>query len=365
MKKQILPFILLLCLPISAQEIIKNSNKPNNKTAGRIVKLEEVLRIEEEGKNIIFRYPYDLQIGPDNGIYFYDSFQLYKFDSKGNFVCKFLKFGQGPGDTQGRTRFTFLNDSLIVQAGVPPKILTYDLEGKYIDEVKTEIPYVYTNFFNLGRKLMGFLERIDESVVFKEGYFNMPIYLYEVNIESNKQKLITTFPIKHYIKHGSWWQQAFPVFTFNGIDSFFIVHTEDYQIKEVNLSKNIVERIITRKYDRVKYVPSEEILKRLKKHPNAARPPLQTFVQDIRYITLIDENLWVLTSASDDEGRPLIDVFDKSGNYINKFYLDFPDTLAPHRFNMSNIVINSGYVFTIDQGTDDFYSIAKYKIVDD
>ena len=85
MKIQILPLVLLLCLPIGSQQVVENSDMPTNKNASRIVKLEEVLRIKENGKDIIFSYPYDLQIGPDNGIYFYDSWQLYKFDSEGNF----------------------------------------------------------------------------------------------------------------------------------------------------------------------------------------------------------------------------------------------------------------------------------------
>jgi hypothetical protein len=364
MRNQIFPLILLLCLPIGSQQVIENSDTPTNKNAGRVVKLEEVLRIEEDGKDIIFSYPYDLQIGPDNGIYFYDSWQLHKFDSKGNFVCKFLKFGQGPGEVERRTRFTFLNNKVIVQAGVPPKIITYDLEGKFLDEIKTEIPRAYTHFICPDGRLMGFQEEIDENVIHKKGYFDMPLNLYEVHLKTNGQKNIYSFPIKYYVKPGMWWEQVVPIFSFKDSDSLFIVYTEEYQIKEISLAENSIKRIIEREYDRVKYVPSERYLKTIARNPDAG-PPMREFVQDIRYMTVIDENLWVLTSTKDAEGRFLIDIYDMLGNYIDNFYLDFPDTLAPHRFNMSNIVISSDFVFTVDQGTDDFYSIAKYKIIGD
>jgi len=364
MKIQILPLVLLLCLPISSQQVVENSDMPTNKNASRIVKLEEVLRIKENGKDIIFSYPYDLQIGPDNGIYFYDSWQLYKFDSNGNFVHKFLSFGQGPGEVERRTRFAFLNDNVIVQAGVPPKILTYDLEGKYIDEIKTEIPRAYTHFISSDGKLMGFLKEFVEEVIQKEGYFDMPLNLYEVHLEANEQKIIYSFPIKYYVRPGMWWERGFPVFAFKDSDSLFIVHTEEYQIKQINLAEKRIERVINRKYNRIKFVPSEEELQRIAKYPNAARPPMYKFAQDIRYINVVDENLWVLTSTKDAEGRPLVDIYDMSGNYIDNFYLNFPKTLVPHKFNMSSIVIKGEYVFTVDQGTDDFYSVAKYKIVD-
>lgn len=355
-------FAIITCF---AQQIVQNSDKLTSKTAGRIVMLEEVLRIKEDGKDIIFSYPYDLQIGPDDGIYFYDNWQLHKFDSEGNFVCKILKFGQGPGEIINRTRYTFWDKKIIVQAGVPPKILTYDLDGKYIDEMKTEIPRAYLHFINLDGKLMGFLPEIDESVIHKEGYFDMPLHLYKVELKANSQTIAYSFPIKHYVKPGMWWQRAVPVFAISGSDSIYIVHTEDYQIREVNLNKRTIERIITRKYDRVKYVPSEELLKRIARYPDAGRPPMREFVQDIRFMTIKDDNLWAITSTSDEEGRTLIDVFDMSGTYIDKFYLEFPDSLATHRFNMSNIAINRDFIFTVDQGIDDFYSIAKYKIVDD
>ena len=147
-------------------------------------------------------------------------------------------------------------------------------------------------------------------------------------------------------------------------DSIYIVHTEEYQIKNINLADKNIRRLIKRKYNRVEYIPSEEYLKRIAQNPNALRPPMRKFVQDIRYMNVVGENLWVLTSTKDPEGRSLIDIYDMSGNYIDNFFLSFPKTLAPHRFSMSNIVISGGYVFSVDQGTDDFYSIAKYKIVD-
>ena len=365
MKVPILPLMLLLYWSIGPQHVIENPGKPTSQTAGRIVGLKEVLRIEEDGKDIIFNSPYGLRIGPDEGIYFYDSGQLYKYDSEGNFVCTFLKFGQGPGEVERWTVFTFLNDQVIVQAGAPPKILTYDLEGNFINEIKTDMPHAYTHFICPGKTLLGFQKDIDENIIpKKEGYYDMPLNLYEVRLDEDDQRKIHSFPIKYFVRPGMWWEQIAPAFAFQDADTLYIAHTEEYQIKHVDLAAKRTERIIKREYDRVKYLPSKEYLERIRRNPRSS-PPVRKYVQDIRYLAVVDEDLWVLTSAKDTAGRPLIDIFDEAGGYIDNFYLDFPETSAPNRLGMGSIIIIKDYVFSVDQGLDDFYSIAKYQIIDD
>ena len=128
MKKLIILILLLLTSSlISAQEIIENPKKPLNKNAGQIVQLEEVMRIRDNGNKVIFRGPYDLKIGPDNGIYFYDNWMLHKFDEKGRFVFKIVQQGQGPAEANNRTYYFFFNDEIQVYAKSPPKIMRFNI----------------------------------------------------------------------------------------------------------------------------------------------------------------------------------------------------------------------------------------------
>jgi len=367
MKKASFLTFLTLCFLIFVhpQTTIENLDDPQNKKAGRIVRLEEVFRIKDNGRDIIFRFPTDLKIGPKGGIYFYDNGILHKFDSRGNFLFTVLKIGEGPAEVMTRTQCAFLKNNIIVQAGTPPKILIYDLDGKLIDEMRTETPHAYRHFIGIDDRLMGFLEEADRSVLGSEGYFDFPLNLYEVFIDSNQQELIASFPVKHYVKLGGWWAQASPVFAFKSPDTLLIVHTEDYKISVYDIKRNVEEKIIRRDYKRVKYVPSKEYLERIAKAPPKANiAPIPKFEQDIRYMALIKEDLWVLTSTRDEKGRHLIDVFDAEGIYVDNFYLEFPNTVRPHRFSMRNVVITGKFIFSIDTDTDDFCSIAKYKIID-
>ena len=74
-KKSVLLFSFLLIFNsvFFAQEIIENPKKPLNKNAGRIVRLKEIMRIRDDGVEVIFRAPYGLQIGHNGSIYFYDN----------------------------------------------------------------------------------------------------------------------------------------------------------------------------------------------------------------------------------------------------------------------------------------------------
>jgi len=55
-----------------AQTRVDNPARPLAKNAGRIVKLEEVVRIRDDGESAVFRSPQDLTLGTDGSLYFLD-----------------------------------------------------------------------------------------------------------------------------------------------------------------------------------------------------------------------------------------------------------------------------------------------------
>ena len=89
-------FIFFFIIPISSQTIIDNPEKPLSENAGRIVRLEEVLQIEDSGDAFYFQAPYNLKIGPGGSIFVQDTGQLLQFDREGRFIRNFYKKGQGP-----------------------------------------------------------------------------------------------------------------------------------------------------------------------------------------------------------------------------------------------------------------------------
>ena len=114
----ILAFIFIFSSLFLAQAVIENPKKPLNKDAGRIVNLKEMMRIRDDGVEIIFRAPYDLRIGHDGSIYFYDVYKLYKFSSEGRLVFKLIKHGQGPGEAIQSTSYLLTKNEIIIQANL-------------------------------------------------------------------------------------------------------------------------------------------------------------------------------------------------------------------------------------------------------
>ena len=80
------------------QTVVENPKQPSNPEAGRTVKLLEQMRIRDDGKEIVFKYPYQLQVGDDGSIHFANGFEHFKYDAQGRFVFKIVKSGQGPGE---------------------------------------------------------------------------------------------------------------------------------------------------------------------------------------------------------------------------------------------------------------------------
>lgn len=83
------------------QTIIENPEKPLSKNAGRVLKLQEVLRITDESGDFYFKYPRDFMVAYDGSIFFRDDEQILKFSPEGNFISNFFKKGQGPGEISG------------------------------------------------------------------------------------------------------------------------------------------------------------------------------------------------------------------------------------------------------------------------
>ena len=65
MKTMVVMFasFLTLAIPLSAQEIVKNPDKPANPKSGRILSLRQELRITDEGGEFFLRYPGILKTG--------------------------------------------------------------------------------------------------------------------------------------------------------------------------------------------------------------------------------------------------------------------------------------------------------------
>jgi hypothetical protein len=163
MSKSLATIVFLLMTPflLFSQKAVENKEKPESRNAGRIVRLRPVMRIEDDGEQVIFRSPGRLQFGEDGCIYCYDSFKLYKFDAQGNFVFKIIEQGQGPGEATMRTEALVGSKEIIVHASRPPKFIRFDLDGKFMNETRHQITHSFEGFLGFfNEKCYGFYEEI-------------------------------------------------------------------------------------------------------------------------------------------------------------------------------------------------------------
>ena len=121
----------------------------------------------------------------------------------------------------------------------------------------------------------------------------------------------------------------------------------------------MVEKTITRKYDRVKRPPDPH-----EQRPDWNGPPVQEFYYDINKIFVAGDNIWVITSTRNERQSRLVDVFDAQGKYVDNFFLEFPSGITPSGLILGRVVLKDGFIYTVDEDAEGFFSIAKYKILD-
>ena len=354
-------FIVFLIFSLICLTFAKNQTKPLSKNPDRTVVLKEVMRIEDNGENVIFRNPKFLNLLEDGSLIFYDFPHILKYDEEGEFVFKILKKGSGPKECQDPS-FYFVDDNQIyIHSWIPPKILIYDLDGKYKEEYKT--PSSLFRFLGLiDNKIYGIRDEIRYSdFIHKEGIYDTPYSVYEITNNFKKLKKIQDIPVKHYIKKARWRQRTlFSVLTFEHY--LFIIHTSEYQISRLNLRTGQIDKVFKRPYTRIKSeVKEEEDQDIYNPVPRDFRLPPLKYVFDVWWIQVYKNSLWVFTSTKKGK-KSLIDVFNMEGNYIDRFYLEYPDNGLFH--NPSNTLISdAGYLYVPEENKETgLFCITKYKI---
>jgi hypothetical protein len=352
----ILTLVFVFSYVILAQTVIENPEKPKNKNAGRIVRLEEMMRIRDDGVEVIFKAPYGLQIGHDGSIYLYDDWRIYKFSNEGKFVFKIIKPGQGPGEAIRRTNYLLIKNEIIIQAINPPKIMWFDFLGNFKGEKRTELTRTFDFVGFSEDKIYGFLDERPDEAFGKGEFVDRPQNLYEITDNFTKLNKKYSFPIKYYVIRSAWWGRARLDFAFKDSENLFVTHPSEYKIIKFNIEENIVERIFSRKYDRVKYPQKKE-----KPPPDSLSPPPFKYYLDLSKLLVHKDQLLVITSTRDKQNRRLVDVYNMKGEYIDNFYLEFPTNITPRNFAYGTIVAKDGFIHTIDEHEDGYFSVAKYK----
>jgi hypothetical protein len=363
--------LILLAIASSGQAQIRVDNPARAlaKDAGRVVQLEEVLRIRDDGEKAIFKSPRHFALGPDRSLYFVDFAEgprLYRYGADGKLISKLLKNGQGPGECQNASHYVVEGNSIRVLSWIPPKIMDFSPDGRYLREQRIEEDSHGLWFLGTaGGKIYGIKDEVFSSGTFRgEGVSTIPNGVYEISPDFETWKKIYEFPVRMVIKRSRGAFRLDPIDAVIHGTALFILHTAEYRVIELDLRSGGVKRFISRDYDRVR----GKTAKATDTDPETRgiEFPDDPYVWDIDKIHATPGRLWVFTSVMKSDGNDhLVDIFDAEGRFVDSVILRYPPGGRDHRFLARwTLMTDDGFFFVPEQEEDGLVSIGKYRIPD-
>jgi hypothetical protein len=336
---------------VYSQEFIKNSRKPLNPKAGRLLKLDKIFEIRDESGDFYFKGPSRFHVNSQGYLFVMDKDQMLKFSPEGKFIKNLYKKGQGPGEISTRYQmvsYFIFNDELYLYDGVK-KIMHMDGEGNLIHEIKQTAGRFYKL---IGKSENGFyLTHQTPLVRGKTGFEEINNQVHLVSLDGGTAEKIVEFPSKIYRgkNFGMDWDRYSHVFNQND-ESLYVTHTCEYNIVRAGLSQRKKQISFNRKYSRVKYVMPEY----MKSFYEEYNPPKKKYENDILGLFICKNKLWVKTSKVDKNRGILFDVFDSQGRYVDNFFLKISGNL---------MLIDGEYIFVTERNVEENILIKKFKIL--
>jgi hypothetical protein len=369
MKRTILATILLFLIAIPilavAQTIVENPAKPDNPRAGRIVTLEEVMRIEDTGKDFYIKAVYGLAIGSDGSVFVQDEQkQLLQFDPQGRFVRNLMKNGQGPGELTGIWDF-IVKDRQVFLLGNPPKLLIFDFTGIVLNEVGLQ------NIVRVPNKMIsstaqGFLmyRRGQADPQAGTGWQNIPQEIVALSTKGGNPEVIESFSTPahvEFIPTGGTRVQSFISLLFAVIDDRFLAlsHTPEYLVKVFDTKNRKVTAAFKRPYKRINRPDGGGGVSTT--GGSSYTPP--KYLNDISRIHSVGGQIWIQTSAVDVKRGILFDVYNPEGHYLDCFFLKYKEGELNSYASLKRFFFSGGYVYFDDRTEDDLVVIRKCRLV--
>jgi hypothetical protein len=363
-------FLVLLALvvfSVNAQEIVENPKKPLSKNAGRIVELKEVWRIDDTGADYYFRYPHNLKIAPDGSLFIADQDQLLQFDPEGKFLRNYFKKGQGPGEMQEIGNYFFSEKAIIVHDRSLQKILWFGFNGELMKDFRIhKLPsYAWLHlFYNDNYYFFG--ERIP-STGGRPSVIDVPNDLISATEKGEEVETLISFPVESFaisFEKPVAMASIAELITIPYRDKYLVIcHTQDYLLKIYDVKSEKIIRSFRRNYNRVKVPEGRRVGGAIGMGGKMYRPP-RKYLNDVTKLLEFNDLFWAMTSTADKDKRVLIDVYNFEGQYLDNFYLKFPEEIDPILIGYRPMSISGDYLFMVAHNEDDTSSIKKYRVED-
>jgi hypothetical protein len=340
-------FLIILFLPFLSytRDTAEDPNRPSSQNEVRRVNLKEVMRFSDvPEKEIYFKRPMRIKLDDNGNIYIQDRPHILKFGPDGKFLVKMIKEGQGPGEMPSGyvgslTDFIIAKNKVIAFSSY--KALWFNEKGEFQEEKKLPIKNCTDLIVTPDLNYYVF-ERIrpQRDKRPKVGPSKYTFCLYHISPDFKEKEVIYTWENRD----GGY--KFDPLCILIDSDTFIVNITSEYGFFSFDLKKGKIIKTFTRKYKRIKN-------------------NLGTFyMSDIRGFHNAWPELWVVTSARDEDKNPLIHSHDLKTGTVEEFYLKYPenenDVYRRHDGNF--FAVSNGFIFTIEQTSKGFYNIVKYRM---
>lgn len=346
--------ILLLFTSLPAQEVIENPDKPRNPYAGRVLKLEEELRITDESGDFFFQYPSNVQVAADGSIFLVDRDMLLRFDASGSLIHNFFTKGQGPGELMYQRGYVLQEGKLYVIGSNPDKILMFDFKGELLDEEVLHDTPLFMQFQFLKGGRFFFFKNDRPETGGKPGIFDAPNVLISMDRDGRNMEEHLSLPYQFFVTGGAIASLGRLVSVPYRNEILIVVDTDDYLVKLFDIGSGTLLRSFKRKYKRVKPPEDHRWGGIYDSEGNRLGPPPPDFLNDVAALYVVDDDIWVRTSTTDEDKGHLIDVFDFEGRLIDSFYMPG---------NLRIVGTDGDRIFVRETDEDELVSIVKYRIV--
>jgi hypothetical protein len=354
----IMLFFFFLVSGLHAQQVIENSDKPLGNNAGRVLTLQPIFRITEEGGDFFFKGIWLLRVAPNGEIYIFDQDQLLRFASDGKFIKNILKKGQGPGEVTKAgypydARFIATRNDLYIYDLNARKVIHAKPDGDYLDEFKLKSGHP-----------SGIWGQIEDWLIFTEeesipmgaakaaGLRDVNVTFLFVAKDGSSSNRVLTVPnqINEGPGYGMVWA-PFDVAVAEDEAKLYVSHTCEYKIVQVDLKAGQIIRSFRRKYPRVDYVVKDWEKDFFKKHD--IKP--KKYENDVLGVFVNKGKIWAKTSTKDEKKGYLIDVFDQEGKYVDNFFVSIPGSI---------VAVQDDFIYSTEQDKDGNLQVVKFKIAE-
>ncbi len=357
MKKILFLLFFFAVLSLSAQQTIDN-DKPQNKNAGRILRLDEALHIAGDGDDYYYNGVNTLKIDTSGNIYINDVWSsdqnghLIKFSPKGQFLKDLYRQGEGPGEIQSAYDFALDDNEVYVFDYMKRKIIVMEDDGTFVREFKTDSVYL-NDFIGIFEDWLVFTRKDSPSGRKTSRLYDVKNVIVFVSKDGQTEKDFYTFTNQLFLisgTQGGGMMNWDPFMAIIGDGKLYACSSQEYLIEVLDLRTGQITSRFKRSYPRIKH----EIRDFEKMFSSRYSAPKRRFENDIRKLFYNDGNLWVKTSTENEDEGQMFDVFDSNGRFLDSFFIKTKGRI---------VKIDGDYIYSSETDEEELPYLMKYKIV--